>query len=199
MQWFVRLKVMHKLMLSFGIVLTITAALGLFASNELASVNDKANEINTNWLPSVRECSQIAILANSFRIAELAHSLSNDDARKAEYEKRLESIGEKIQEVSTGYQKLIASDEERTLFQEASRQWNLFLKEHEKLIDLSKSGQTEEALNHMRGVSRDTFNAASQKLEELIAYNSHGAKVASDESNEIYATSRTTIIGANAA
>ena len=197
MQWFINMRIMNKLLLSFGIILSITAGLGWFASGQMSQVNDKATEISGNWLPSLRKCSQIAILENAFRIAELAHALSTDDAMMAEYEKRMESIGEKIREADTEYQKLIASDEERMLFEESKSQWSLFLNEHEKILNLSKSGQTEEALNNLRGASRDSFNGATQKLEELIEYNSRGADAASVEADTIYANARTSIIISN--
>lgn len=54
MQWFYNLKIAHKLLLSFVVVLILTVGLGAFSITQLSRVNQAAVDISGNWLPSIR-------------------------------------------------------------------------------------------------------------------------------------------------
>ena len=53
MKWFFDLKIATKLILSFGAVLLLTAALGVSAIFSMARINDASTDLSANWMPSV--------------------------------------------------------------------------------------------------------------------------------------------------
>lgn len=89
MQWFIDMRIMNKLLLSFGIILSIMAGLGWFASIQMAEVNDKSTEISHNWLPSVQACGELNAMIREVRIAEYGHVISEDEKNMAEFENAL--------------------------------------------------------------------------------------------------------------
>lgn len=53
MKWFFDLKIATKLVLSFGAVLLLTAALGVSAIFSMARTNTASMDLSDNWMPSV--------------------------------------------------------------------------------------------------------------------------------------------------
>ena len=54
MQWFTDLKLRTKLLVSFGAVLALIVALGVFAADRLSAVNQQVVDLGTSSLPSIR-------------------------------------------------------------------------------------------------------------------------------------------------
>ena len=59
MRWFRNLNVSHKLGLGFGVVLLLTASLGLFSLRQLSTVNNATVNLATSWMPSVEALAKI--------------------------------------------------------------------------------------------------------------------------------------------
>lgn len=197
MQWFINMRIMNKLLLSFGIILSITAGLGWFASGQMSQVNDKSTEISGNWLPSVQACGNLNSLILEVRNAEYGHAISENEKNMIEYEKRIEQYILDIEKVRSEYEKLPSLEEEARLYQEYKRHWDLYIKENAAIIALSRANKTQEAVEAMRGASRTEYYAAKDALEKMIQINKSASDAASAEGNAIYAHARTSIIVAN--
>ncbi|MCL6484495.1 MAG: MCP four helix bundle domain-containing protein, partial [Janthinobacterium lividum] len=50
MKWFFDLKIATKLILSFGAVLLLTAALGVSAIFSMARINTASTDLSANWM-----------------------------------------------------------------------------------------------------------------------------------------------------
>jgi methyl-accepting chemotaxis protein len=198
MQWFIHMRIMNKLLLSFGITLSITAGLGWFASSQMSQVNDKSTEISDNWLPSVQACGELNALILEVRNVEYGHAISEDEADKVEYEKRIEKYKSEIEKVRSAYEKLPSLEEESRLYQEYKRHWDLYMKENAAIIALSRANKTQEAVAAMRGTSRTEYYAAKEALDKVIHIQESASNAASTEADTIYAHARTSIIIANA-
>ncbi|WP_028576539.1 methyl-accepting chemotaxis protein [Desulfomicrobium escambiense] len=199
MQWFIDMRIMNKLLLSFGIILSIMAGLGWFASIQMAEVNDKSTEISHNWLPSVQACGELNAMIREVRIAEYGHVISEDEKNMAEFEKRIEQYTATMQHVRSEYEKLPSLEEESRLYKEFEQHWDLYMKEHVTVMALSRDMQTQEAIKAMRGASRTEYYAAKEALDKIIQIQKSASDAASAEGDAIYAHSRTSIIVANVA
>ncbi len=199
MQWFIHMRIMSKLVLSFGVILAILAGLGWFASTEMSDINDKSTEISTVWLPSVQACAELNSLILEVRNAEYGHAISADEKSMSEYEKRIEQYKTDIQNVRTAYEKLPALEEEQRLYQEYKNHWDLYIKEHASIIALSRAMKTKEAVTAMRGTSRAEYYAAKDALDKIIHLQKSASDAASAEADATYAHARTSILVANIA
>ncbi|MGE4441843.1 MAG: methyl-accepting chemotaxis protein [Desulfomicrobium sp.] len=197
MQWFINMRIMSKLLLSFAIILSITAGLGWFASGQMSQVNDKSTEISGNWLPSVQACGKLSSLIREIRIAEYGHTISEDEKDMADFEKRIEKYIIDMQDVRAEYEKLPSLEEESRAYQEYKHHWDLYIKESASIIALSRAMKTKEAVDTMRGTSRTEYYAAKDALDKIIEIQKNASNAASAEGDAIYAHARTSIIVAN--
>lgn len=67
MKWFFDLKIATKLILSFGAVLLLTAALGGSAIFSMARTNTASMDLSDNWMPSVLAAMSMRSDVSDFR------------------------------------------------------------------------------------------------------------------------------------
>jgi methyl-accepting chemotaxis protein len=195
MQWFLNLKIARKLLLSSSAILLITAMLGLFSISQLHALNTSIDDVVSNWMPSAILSSSINTDASDFRILELQHVYSNDDATMATIDGKIAALGGVIEAKRTDYVKLIASAEEKNLFDKFSNEWNIYLSENKKLLELSRNKQTAEAVVLANGLSEKAYAAASNALLKIVELNSAGGKQAGTLAEQVYARAIAWIAG----
>jgi methyl-accepting chemotaxis protein len=190
MQWFNRLKVATKLLFGFGLVLALTATLGVISLVQLDRVNETSTELELNWLPSTRAAGDINTATSDFRAAELQHVLSVDATEMTRYEKDMTDIGNGLDTAIAVYAKLISSPEEQRIFDSFKGSWADYMAEHNKVVALSRANQNEEAKNLVRGKAQQEFNEASADLVKLADINQAGGVAASKRGDDLYAGAR---------
>jgi methyl-accepting chemotaxis protein len=195
MKWYRDLKISTKILVSFVLILTITGFLGLFALSEMSDVRESADEIATSWLPSVRHASDMNTNTSDFRVAELQHILSGDDAQMAAWEKEMDRILEALRKNQESYELVITSQEERKQYEEFKGQWAEYLDEHENVLMLSRQNRAEEARDLIRGRSQKQFDEACASLIRLVEVNGQGATKAQMFATKTYNDSRTWVVG----
>ncbi|HZF55813.1 MAG TPA: MCP four helix bundle domain-containing protein [Polyangiaceae bacterium] len=195
MKWFRDLKIASKILVSFVMVLAITAFLGLFALSEMADVRSSADDIATSWLPSVKYTSDMNTNTSDFRVTELQHLLSSDDRQMAAWEKEMERVDAALRKNQAAYEPIISSDEERTKYKEFQRLWAEYMTEHANVLALSRANRNDEATDLIRGRSQERFDAACEALLDLVEINNRGAKKAQELAASTYSDSRIWIAG----
>jgi methyl-accepting chemotaxis protein len=195
MQWFLNLKISRKLILSSSTILLITALLGLFSISQLRVLNASVDDVVLNWMPSAILSSAINTDASDFRILELQHIASNDDAAMAAIDKKIAAMGAQIETQRTDYVKLIASAEEKKLFEAVGKSWDAYLVESKKLLELSRQKQNAEAAALSNGAAQTLFTNASNDLLNLVKLNNAGGKQAGELSARVYASAIAWIVG----
>ena len=195
MNWINRLKVAPRLVAAFGIVLALTAALGMFSVIQLDRVNGTSTELETNWLPSTRAAGEMNTDTSDFRAAELQHVLSVDDAERSRYETELSELGAAIDKHVAGYAKLVASAEEQQAFDRFKSAWSDYLAENKKVLALSRANRDDEAKVLVRGKAQQAFDKAAAELVKLSDLNEAGGVAASKRGDELFASARSAIIG----
>ena len=190
MQWFLNLKISRKLVLSFSLVLALTAALGVFSIAQLGAVNESTKDVVDNWMPSAILSSAINTDTSDFRIAELQHVMSLEDQEMAVIDKKISALGAQIEAKRLAYVKLISSPEEQKAFDAFGVSWNAYLGESKKLLALSRKNQNTEAIALMKGASQKEFDIASDDLTKLVALNTKGSKEAGIKGALLYSQAR---------
>ena len=87
--WFTNLRLRAKLLVSFGLVVTLIAGLGAFAVSRLRATNDETTLIAKSWLPSVELVGAINNTAANLRIAHYRHVASTTDEAIANAEQTI--------------------------------------------------------------------------------------------------------------
>ena len=138
------MNVSSKLGLGFGILIILVILLGIISIQKMSSVNDQSTVISENWMPSLKVIEEINTATSDFRIAQYDHILSQTPEGMQKAEKDLADTLSTINESREVYEKLISSDEEKSLYIEFSKQFEHYLEINKELIVVSRENKTGE-------------------------------------------------------
>ena len=173
---------------------TVFLAVGLLARagiSGVASTNGATREISTNWLPSISTLNALNTATSDLRIAEGSHIISTSPAEMDKAEGDQNGMRAKIASLRAAYEPLISSAEERELYQRFSKAWLDYETIMTSVLELSRANENEKAAALFKGDARQTFDAASALLDDLVAMNRSGAEAAYRESQDSYTATRT--------
>ncbi|QRN98402.1 MCP four helix bundle domain-containing protein [Archangium violaceum] len=196
MTWFYDLKISFKLMLAFLFLSLLNLLLGVFAIVQLGKMNDATDEVTDNWMPSITYVSSANTDTSDFLIFEQQHVLTNDAAQMAQYERDMRRELESVNDNFKKYEPYMTTEEERRLSAEFLALWKDYLEEHEKILALSRANQKEEARVLSHGRAQQTYQAASDKLEDLVVFILKASQKASDDSDATHDLARGWIFSA---
>ncbi|WP_235879987.1 methyl-accepting chemotaxis protein [Polyangium aurulentum] len=189
------MKIASKLLVAFTLLLAMTTALGVFALDQMTALRNAGNEVTDNWMPSIGFVSALNTDTSDFRIAEMQHILSLSPEEMTTYERVMDDELDSIQKNVEGYEPIV-SEGERRAYSEFNRLWNDYLVEHQRVIELSRDNKNDEAKALIRGRSQKTFDAVSNKLDELVAINTQGGRHAAVRADATYEGARRWIVSA---
>ncbi|MCD5995667.1 MCP four helix bundle domain-containing protein [Pseudomonas sp. CDFA 602] len=194
MKWFYDLKISTKLISSFLLVLTLTAGMGGFAILQLGAVNQTAQDIKSNWLPSVRAASGMRFYAANYRLKEYRHLSAETAEEKAQMEREAAESNQQLETRMDTYEKLLVSDDDRQFFNNVNNSWNAYLASSKQLLELSRQNQEAAALAMLKGESKLRFEEAITNLQKMVELNDTGATIAGDKGTALYESARLSII-----
>ena len=177
-----------KIPLGFAIVLAIVVILGLLSITRLSAVNDNAEEIRNDWLPSTGQMSKLLTSIYSFRLRESRYMLVAADG--GDLDKAMADIAagtDRIAKARATYAPLISSgtDEER-LIKQFDQEWLAYGTLSGKMLDLAKTHDAKGATALFNGASRESFDRAIKALNDDADFNVQEGKKAADRGAAIY-------------
>eukprot|EP01133_Synstelium_polycarpum_P016045 gene16045-19094_t len=195
MKWFFDLKIATKLILSFGAVLLLTAALGVSAIFSMARINDASTDLSANWMPSVLAAMSMRSDVSDFRRWELAHMLAAQDSDMALNETRMTETQAKLKTDGDKYRALISEPGEKEVFERFLALNDEFMRLHATMLSLSREMKKEEARALAVGPSAKVMTDMMVALDKLVAINTDGGARSSASADATYAASRASLIG----
>ena len=195
MKWFYNLKIAPKLVLSFLAVILLTAVLGVFAIVQLGSVNQASTVIASESLPSVRILLEMQVSLSRFRISELQHIASTEEADFTAADKAMEARLAIIRKQQATYQPLISSPAETATYDKISKTLDAYLAESKNMLTLSRAGQKDEAKTIYKNSSNKLFRQLNDDVEAQVKADQAFADAANTNADRIYSTSRLGIAG----
>jgi len=195
MALFNNLSIGAKLVLSFLLVLLLTAVLGVFMIVKLNAINKTAEDVSLQQVPGLLSVYKINDYFGSFRRGELLMIISETPEDINKYIKRNKEMSEKLAREQATYEKMIDSDEEKRLYAEFSKSMKLYLAESPKLMELALQNKNAEAGVAVRGASSKYFNQTLKAIEAVAEYQSKQATEVSQHTSAITSAARIWIIG----
>lgn len=177
-------------------VLLLTAILGIFSITQLASVNEKTAQIKDLWMPSMGSIQTARFYAAAYRIREARHFSTNDPQGKLQAEKEIEEILRNMDEQLKQYQAVFINDEDKENFADFVTKWEAYRAMSRKILELSAELKSEEAAIIYAGEAKELFDAAIAAMLKIVKFNVEGAAAEGKAADDVYASARTTIIGA---
>jgi methyl-accepting chemotaxis protein len=179
---------------SFTLLVLFIALLGGVAVETASLIHRATIEIETNWLPSVRELGDLRYGLARHRAIAARHMLTDKDQEKADVDGRLANAVKNIETAKRAYEPLITSPEEAQLFHATDAAIAKYLEATTAYVELSRAHKGEEASRSYSEVAAPLGLKAESELDKIIKLNDKGAAAAAARAADDYATARTLVL-----
>jgi methyl-accepting chemotaxis protein len=182
-----RLSISAKLFAIVSFLFMVIAIIGGFAFLQMRSINMAAQDIQAQWLPSVRWIGEMRVQSSRFR-AVLRDYLILPDAERADIAKNLAARKADFEKAAKAYQPLISSPAERDLAEQLEKQWQGFLAASVDVQSLAAKGNIAAAKDNNAGKVVPIGRTMDQTLAKLVELNDKGAEAAGQSAEATYLT-----------
>jgi methyl-accepting chemotaxis protein len=172
------LKIGTRLALAFGALLLLLCLIGGMGLKQVAHVNDGADKLGTNWLPSIKTLTDIRSSLNALRRATLRHVLeSTPAAKQAQEARRSQVLSAELAPQMASYERLVDSPEEQRLLVELKAALAAALAMDDKVLKLSNGGEAQfaQARELVNGEAAKTFGELMTAVSHSVDLSMAGA------------------------
>jgi methyl-accepting chemotaxis protein len=157
------------------------------------TINGSAEDIATNWLPSVRSLGEMKALVTEVRLNNARILLTSDSEQRKQIEAQIESLEKGLATEIKDYEKLISSPEERKLWDSFVDKWNVYDKVRQQIGALAVSGDIAKATEAINKTGAEAFRNALKALDAGIDHNNKGAAEAVVHARQSYSSAQNTL------
>ena len=180
-----RLSIKSCLIGLFCVVTAISGIQGLIAVSQLSSIRTQVDEVATNSLPSVDTLHRLNTLTRDYRVKFYRLIVASDDKTSFVQNKRvLANTSNDILLLRKVYEPLIASLEERSLYDQYVERWDAYLRELEPVVAAAELGRRDEALAKLASGARavELGKEIGELLQKDVILNKQAADAAAQSS-----------------
>ncbi len=171
MTFFQNLKLANKLLVSFAVLLLLSASVGLFALFQLDRVNQTATDLTRQALPAARTLQDIKYQLQSHRAQLTQHLLAATPDEAAVYEKSMPVLWDKVTKQHAAYAAFAKTPQEQQLLSEIGTELKSYATHSAQILQMSRDLQSEQAAHALRGDSLKVTLAIQSKLDALDEIN----------------------------
>jgi methyl-accepting chemotaxis protein len=186
-----KLSIRAKITGVVAFLLVAMMGMGLLAVRNMRAINASTVDITTNWLPSVRVLGDLRASVISYRTVIREHMLAETAEEKEAAERTLATIIEGNSKIRQNYESIIASPEERALYNEWIQQWERYRKGTEEVMALSRKsvGKTPHEAHELNSKTVNKIGMdADALLKKSVELNNAGADKAGRDAADNYAS-----------
>jgi len=180
------LGIRSKLLAGFGVVLVIAALQSLLSLQRLSAVDAESTAVVNKWVAGMKVLGDLEQDLGRSRAARLRLLLTDSDEAVVALDKELNTIAQRVDTNRAAYAALIASPEEKALFEPYEKGWGEFQAVLPGVMKMVKDVDMSGAKAVLAGPGTQTFNAAEEALTRLIDYNTAGTAAAGERVRSLY-------------
>mgnify|MGYP001766245461 CR=1 FL=1 len=188
-----RVSVKMSLVVVVGLLTAFLVGLGGISVRQMGQMNAASDEVETDWLPSIRALADVKYTITRYRLIGARHVLSTDGAAMAELDRRLDETRQDLDRGFAKYAALISSDEERRLWASFREEWQRYVALQDEALVASRKNASENAARVFAETSK-LFSDALAVLDRDIALNDQAAAAAMRLVESEYQTARRIVI-----
>ena len=194
MKLFGELNVGKKLGAGFAVVLSLMLIIAVLSLRELSGINEMSTSLASHWMPSTQLVEEINTATSNFRVAELQHVMADSTEAFEKREAVMANVLKKLGATREAYQKLIASAEEKSLYDEFSKKFDSYLDVHGRVAQFARQLKLTEAQNLLSGESQKLFDELTAITTKLVGLNVKGGEHARAQSEAVYSRTQMLVI-----
>jgi methyl-accepting chemotaxis protein len=188
---FAKYSIRAKITAVVAFLLLAMTGMGLLAVRNMRAINANTVDIATNWLPGVRVLGDLRAGVITYRNVIREHMLAVTLDEKLASEKTLAGVVESNDVIRRKYEPLIASPEERALYNQWVELWTSYKKGTEDVMALSRK-EAGKLPAEAHELNTKTVNPIGLKADEIlkkdIDLNNAGADKAASDAADNYSS-----------
>ncbi|MED0709283.1 methyl-accepting chemotaxis protein [Aneurinibacillus aneurinilyticus] len=186
-----KLSIGKKLYIAFTCIFLIMMMLGILSIMKMSSINEKAEEINTSWLPGVSSINHLNYLTEHVLANEIKFVMTADAAQKQFLKENMERTFAEIDKSLTVYENTNEEDDEedRQVFDSFKATWKKYEEIHKHIIEAGSKNDITAAKKYLE--QGDSIYTEMKKYHStLVKLNEEGSNKAVQEAASIYKSGR---------
>ena len=194
MSWINNLKLMPKLLLTFGVILLVMLLQGIVAYRGLHSLNNVTTELAGSRMESIRMAGEMRGMVGEYRNAAYQQLIRASDDVKTDARNRAKDVRARMDKAVVDYPKMIDNAQQKKLFDAFAADWKAALASYDSVTEMLELDLPDDAIDTFVGETRTKHNKATAALESLIAEDNRLARASRDEASSTYAASATLMV-----
>lgn len=177
------LKIAHRSLICFGVLIVLTLCVGLFGLNQISKIRAQGSALESKTIPSIIEADNLALQLARTRVEALRIVAMPDPAIQSATVAKLQGLSEVVKSGFKRYEPLISSDEELLELEALQQTYASYIKNLDTLIALMRSGNIEEArsvVNNEMGSLGTDMNKRTEALRKMNEASSKNAAISSE-------------------
>ena len=199
MNWFLRLKLANKLLLTFMMCSVLTAAVGVYGMIRLADIGRMLTQTYTASVLPAQLVSQAAGLLTSHSRSYVRLPALKDPNEVKQAVARGKVNIDKYRQTLDAYRKTDLSDKEKALLLQLDNELPNYLARNDQVAELAAAGKLAEAAELSNGDARKAINVEEAILRNLIDELAAQAKATNEQGEQAVASTRVVLMGVVAA
>jgi methyl-accepting chemotaxis protein len=176
MKWFTNLKIRVKLIVCFILLAIFTGIVGIVGINNMNTLNTKSNNMYNNNFISAQSLAKIQISLQDVRANQILAVYEKDTNKLQGRLDTINQLGERNNELLAIYEGKIQNDEERKLYDDATKALGEYRIIRNENLEMMKQGNYDQALAEL-GVVTEARLKSDAAIQLLVDYNT---KLAAD-------------------
>ncbi|GJD55074.1 methyl-accepting chemotaxis protein [Methylobacterium dankookense] len=166
----------------FGLLAVVTVGASMLTLLKLRTIRHSATEVATNWLPSMQVLSELSSAVDKARVRQYRLAAATRGAQQLDEHRRMYlTVVEAVAKIRKRYEPLIATAEERALYDRFSKAWTRFEELGQRAVDFMGAGQQPEALAEIVSPEMLTLSTTLGDLvRQAVDLNGRGAQSEAD-------------------
>lgn len=189
-RWAAGFKIATQLFVAFMALIVLTTGLGGYAIVQLAKVKSASDALNNRWMPSIGHTTSIRASLIDLGELQAKHARAADAGYMDEYEEKMKGLISNVDKHLADYQKLVADEEGKPLFETFIKSWKSYQEFNQKVISLGRAGKQEDAKDISDGAGKSSLDDAVMTVDQLTQHSFDGGEQDSGVANQVYVSSK---------
>lgn len=159
-------------------VLFLTGAIAVMGGSALLNQHSLMFELRdttNNWLPAIRDLSDIRYSASQYRMQTARFLIGHDPAVRVKLDERSAELLKGIEVAVSGYVPTITGPEEQALWDKARGAWTAYLAADKKVRDLARAGNETEGDHAFTTEATPLFETYAAAIQADVDFNNRGS------------------------
>jgi two-component system, OmpR family, sensor kinase len=183
-----------RLSFVFLFLFFVAIMLGTFGIGSLSYFNDVSAQVRNRWLPSTGVLGDLNNHTSDFRGVEASGVLAATEAEFAASDEEMQQLDRSIAASQMSYRQIAHDADEDVLYERFVANWDKYRSSAASSREFARHGDRAAAIALYNYESKSAYDAASDALDTLTAYNLGSARRASLRESQAYQRARWLIL-----